>query len=373
MISYIINNSEHKINFCQSNKFQIISKSIENIESDKNVLLIYDNKIDSKIIKNILSVLKLSGCKIYSLQIKGDKVNKNEKFLFKVLDFLIKNKFTKKSVIISCGGGVVGDVAALASSLYLRGTIYYSIPSTMTAIVDSSVGGKTGINYKGIINSLGTFYHPKNIFILEDIISSIPQREYLAGFAEVIKCGLIDNQKILNFLEKEKKFILKRDFKKIEKVCEMSLKTKIKFFKDDVYENNNRLMLNFGHTFAHAIEMAIENKLKKDIIRHGEAVSLGILCEIYFANKKKNKLFKLSKNFFELFSLPTFLNLDNLNLDQSELMDEIYKYIFFDKKKISQYPRFISLKKIGKPKIAEIKDFDFINDTLLKVLLKSDK
>ena len=165
MISYIINNSEHKINFCQSNKFQIISESIENIESDKNVLLIYDNKIDSKIIKNILSVLKLSGCKIYSLQIKGDKVNKNEKFLFKVLDFLIKNKFTKKSVIISCGGGVVGDVAALASSLYLRGTIYYSIPSTKTAIIDSSVVVKNVINNKGIINSIGTFYHQKNIII----------------------------------------------------------------------------------------------------------------------------------------------------------------------------------------------------------------
>ena len=79
-------------------------------------------------------------------------------------------------MILSCRGGVVGDVAALASSLYLRGTIYYSIPSTMTAIVDSSIGGKTGINYKDIINSLGTYYHPRNVFILEDIISTIPQK-----------------------------------------------------------------------------------------------------------------------------------------------------------------------------------------------------
>ena len=369
MISYSINNRLHSVTFCKAKNLHNISQSIESIKSDKNVLLIYDDKIDKKIVKSIFSELKLSGCKIFSLQIKGDKFNKNEKFLFKILDYLIQNKFTKKSVILSCGGGVVGDVAALASSLYLRGTIYYSIPSTMTAIVDSSIGGKTGINYKGIINSLGTYYHPTNVFILEDIISTIPQREYLAGFAEVIKCGLIDNKKILNYLENEKNLIINRDFKKVEKVCEMTLKTKIKFFKDDVYENNNRLMLNFGHTFAHAIEMAIENKLKKDIIRHGEAVALGILCEIYFANKSKNSLFNLSKNFFEKFNLPTYLNLKNLNLNKAKLMDEIYKNIFLDKKKIGHYPRFISLKKLGKPKIDEIKDFDFINDTLMKVLL----
>ena len=131
---------------------------------------------------------------------------------------MIKHKFTKKSVIFSCGGGVVGDVAALlASSLYLRGTIYFSIPSTMTAVVDSAIGGKTGINYKGIINSLGTYYHPKNVFILEDIISSIPQREYLAGFAEIIKCGLIDNKNILNYLDNEKDPIIKRNFKMLKK------------------------------------------------------------------------------------------------------------------------------------------------------------
>ena len=204
MINYTINNTEHKVTFCRSNIYKSISSSIELVKSDKNILLIYDDKIEKNILKNIFHELKLSGCKIYSLKVKGDKFNKNEKYLFKILDFLIQNKFTKKSVIISCGGGVVGDVAALASSLYLRGTIYFSIPSTMTAIVDSAIGGKTGINYKGIINSIGTYYHPKNVFILEDIISSIPNREYISGFSEIIKCGLIDNKKILHYLEKIK-------------------------------------------------------------------------------------------------------------------------------------------------------------------------
>ena len=88
------------------------------------------------------------------LRVSGSKINKNKKFLFKIIDKLIEKKFTKKSVLLSCGGGVVGDVSALASSLYLRGMIYYHIPTTMTAIVDSCLGGKTGINYKNIINSI---------------------------------------------------------------------------------------------------------------------------------------------------------------------------------------------------------------------------
>ncbi len=368
MINYSINNIDHKVTFCKSNSLKSILKSIELVESDKNILLIYDDKIPKKIFESIYYELKLSGCKVFTLKIKGNKFNKNEKYLFKIIDFLIKNKFTKKSIIFSCGGGVVGDVSALASSLYLRGTIYFSIPSTMTAIVDSAIGGKTGINYKGIINSLGTYYHPRDVFILEDIISSIPEREYTAGFAEIIKCGLIDNNKILNYLESKKQSIIQRDFLSVSKICELTLKSKIKFFKKDIFESNSRLMLNFGHTFAHAIEMSIENEIKKDFIRHGEAVALGILCEIYYANKGKNNIFKYSKKMFEHFNLPSFLNLNELKLNKAKLINNIYKNIFLDKKKISQYPRFISLKKQGKPRIEEIKDFDFINDTLLNVL-----
>ncbi len=369
MIRYKINNIEHSVNFCKFENLGPLSNSLEKINSDKNVLLIYDNKIDNKILKNIFYELKLSGCKVFSLKSTGDKINKNEKFLFQILNFLIKNKFTKKSVVISFGGGVIGDVAALASSLYLRGTIYFSIPSTMTAIVDSCVGGKTGINYKGIINSIGTYYHPKKVFILEEVITSLPQREFIAGLAEVIKCGLIDNKKILIFLKKNKNSILNRSYNHISKLCEMTINSKIKFFRSDVYENNNRLSLNFGHTFAHAIEMALENELKKDYIRHGEAVALGILCEIYYSNKKKSKLFNFAESLFALYGLPTSLKIKNLNINNIKLVENIYKNIFLDKKKINQYPRYISLKNQGKPVINEIKDFDFINDTILKVLL----
>ena len=368
-LTYKINNSEHYVNFCKANNISIISKSLDKIESDKNVLFIYDNNVDKNLVYQIYEELKLSGCNIHNLKCEGKKTNKNEKLLFQIIDLLLKKKFTKRSIIISFGGGVIGDVSALASSLYLRGLYYYCIPSTMTAIVDSSIGGKTAINYRGVINSMGTYYHPKNVFILEQVISRLPKREFNAGIAEIIKCGLIDKNGILKFLEKNKKGIIERNSSIIFKICHLTLKTKIKFFLNDIYEKDERLNLNFGHTFAHAIEMSIENSLRKDYIRHGEAVGLGLLSELFYANKKKNALFKSVFKLLESFNLPTSLNTKKIPLNSVKLQNDIYKNIFLDKKKIDKYPRYVSVTKEGKSKIKEIKDFDLINDTILKVLI----
>ena len=204
-IKYKLEKEDHYVTFCRTNSLEKISNFFEKINSDKNALLLYDKNISKEIINKIYNELKISGCNIILKECKGDKVNKNKKFLFELIDTLLKNKFTKRSVVISCGGGVVGDVSALASSLYLRGLYYFNIPTTITAIIDSSIGGKTAINYKGVTNSVGTYYHPKNVFILEEILKTLPEREFISGVAEIIKCGLIDNIKIIKFLIKIKK------------------------------------------------------------------------------------------------------------------------------------------------------------------------
>ena len=160
-------------------------------------------------------------------------------------------------MIISCGGGVVGDVAGLASSLYLRGLTHFHIPTTMTAIIDSCIGGKTGINYNNIINSIGTYYHAKKVYISKNILYHLPEREYIAGIPEILKCGLINNIKIIKLLE-NKELVISRKFNYLSEIIKLSLATKIKFFKNDVFERGERLNLNFGHTFAHAIEMAFD-------------------------------------------------------------------------------------------------------------------
>jgi len=207
-IYYTVENEVNKVTYSKNIDLKLI-KDISLLKSDQKILFIYDKNISKKFINNLKNQLKLTGNIIFFKEIEGKKNNKSLKNLLNLFNILIKNKFTKNSIIISCGGGVVGDMCGLLSSLYLRGTIYFHIPTTMTAIVDSCIGGKTGVNYRGIINSMGNYYHPKRVYISEKLINDIPDREYYAGFAEIIKCGLIGNVKILNYLKKDN-FLFKR-------------------------------------------------------------------------------------------------------------------------------------------------------------------
>ncbi len=347
--------------------FDNLLKDLKNLNSDKKVLFIYDKKIDEKIIKNFALNLKTSGCSVFFLELTGSKINKSEKTLFKILDFLIQKKFTKNSVILSCSGGVIGDIASLASSLYLRGLIYLHIPTTITSIIDSCIGGKAGINYKGLINSLGTYYHPKVVYISEEILKKIPSREYYSGIPEIIKYGLIKKNSIFKNLIKAKDLIDKRNFNFLSKLINDSLKTKIFFFSKDVYEKDKRLSLNFGHTFAHAIEMGTQKIFKKEIFRHGEAVGLGMLCELYYAYKGNSKILIETEKLLKKYNLPTRI-LNNKDKNFPKIHNEIYNFIFVDKKKIGKFPRYISLTKKGYPKIKVIDDFNLLNETISKFL-----
>ena len=367
-LEYSINKNKHSILFCKDDNIKKMSQVLANFETDKNVLFLFDSKIDKKIVEKIFNELKLSGCNIIKIECVSEKLNKNEKLLFKILDILLANNFTKKSIVISFGGGVLGDVSALASSLYLRGLNYICIPTTMTSIVDSSIGGKTAINYKGIINSVGTYYHPKIVFILEHVLKNLPEREFLAGIPEIIKCGIIGNKTILSLLKKKHHQIVSRNTNILFKLCYLSLKTKIKFFLDDIFEKNRRLSLNFGHTFAHAIEMAIELKTKKDFIRHGEAVGIGMLCEVFYEKKKRDKIFNTIEDLLKKYNLPTKVLLKRVPLSREKLHNSIYKNIFLDKKRVGKNPRYISIKKLYHPQIKEIKDFNFLNETILETI-----
>ena len=222
------------------------------------------------------------------------------------------------------------------------------------------------INYRNIINSIGNYYHPRNVFISKNIINLIPKREYNAGFAEVIKSGFIQKNSILNLLKLNKKKLLNRNFKNITKIIKTTLNTKINFFKNDIYENSKRLYLNFGHTFAHAIEMSLK-KDGNEIIRHGEAVGIGMLCEIYYSSGKNENFFKL-QNLLISYNLPININ-KFINLKKKQIIKKkIFKNIFLDKKRINKYPRCIKLEKIGKTKIIELRNNDKIFETINNVI-----
>ena len=367
-LDYKLNNVTHSI-FCLNNNVSQISKDIERMKSDKKILFLFDKNISKEIVKKILLELKNSGCKVYQIKFLGSKKNKNLKAVLKIIDFLISKGFTKKSIVMSFGGGVLGDLSALAASLYMRGLIYLHIPTTITSMVDSCIGGKTAINYQEIINSIGTYYHPHKVYLLDDIIRNLPDREFYSGLPEVLKCGLIKDRSILNLLKKESKKIFFKDPNITRILCLKSLKTKIFFFKDDIYEQNKRLMLNFGHTFAHAIEMAVAKNLenKTEILRHGEAVGIGMLCEIQYANKlNASSIYNKTKQILNLYNLPTDLKF--LKFNKSKLQNDIFKFIFLDKKRINRFPRYIHLKYYGKPKISEMNNFDLINHVINKIL-----
>tara|TARA_Y100000591_G_C21849846_1_gene710998 strand:+ start:3732 stop:4862 length:1131 start_codon:yes stop_codon:yes gene_type:complete len=367
-LTYNIQNENFFIHI--NNKIEnTILKEIESINSDNKIFFVYDSHINPKIIKNLTKFLRKTGNIIITKRLKGNKSNKNRKQLFEIIDNLIKEKFTKKSILLSMGGGVVGDLSALAASLYLRGLIYFHVPTTMTSIIDSCIGGKTGINYNNVINSIGNYYHAKSVFIDFNIIKDLPEREYNAGISEILKCCIINKGLDMNFLKKNKKLIFEKNMSFIKKLIFFALKTKIKYFKNDVFEKNKRLNLNFGHTFAHAIEMSM-TKNKKEIFRHGEAVGLGMLCELRVANKYK--LYKNLSIILKELNLPIQIKVNSIE-EKTLLQNKIYKNVFLDKKRINKNPRYIHINNIGNCSIKELTNYHKINDVIFDLIKVVEK
>ena len=369
-IVYKINDNFHDIIYTR-NILKSLDRRINELNSDKKIVFIYDENISHHIIDDISLGLKLTGCKILSKKIKSLKKNKNIQNVLDLIKLFSNLSLTKKSIVIVCGGGVIGDLVALASCLYKRGLIYINIPSSMTALVDSCVGGKTGVNFQNQINLIGTYFHPRTVMIYEKIINTIPDRDYISGLAEVVKSFIL-SKKNLNFFISKNKNILKREPKIVKTLILESLKIKVNYFIKDIYENNERLLLNFGHTFGHAYEMASDEMVKKDYFRHGEAVSLGIISEIVMSYLETNSKFKkklilknlseISKILLEL-NLPVKLKIPS-KVNKIKFKKKIYYYIFKDKKKISEKPRYINFLKPNKLSIKEVQNFDNINKVI---------
>ena len=242
------------------------------IRGHKKLLLISDTGVPEDIIKKITEITKNHSKVFVIILDQGEKAKSLSNYQ-SIINFLIDNKFDRSDGIIAVGGGVIGDISGFVSSTYLRGISYIQIPTTLLAQVDSSVGGKTAINIPAGKNLIGAFYNPKGVIIDTNVLHTLSSRELNAGLAEVIKYGLIQNKYLLSLLEKNVMAILNRNHKIIEEVIFESIKTKAKIVTKDEKETGIRALLNFGHTFGHAIEA--HGKYKK--ILHGEAVAKGML------------------------------------------------------------------------------------------------
>jgi 3-dehydroquinate synthase len=191
-------------------------------------------------------------------------------------------KADRKSMVIAVGGGVVGDLAGFIAATYARGLTFVQIPTTLLAQVDSSVGGKVGINLPAAKNIVGAFWQPAGVLIDLDCLRTLPQREYVSGLAEVVKYGVSLDQDFFDFLEKNKAGLLARDPQVLEHVVARSCQLKASIVEQDEREQTGRrAVLNYGHTFCHAIETTTGY----DRFLHGEAVAIGMVCAAGLAQR----------------------------------------------------------------------------------------
>ena len=336
----------------------------------RKVILIHDNffslnkKNNEQFISFVETIKKLSET-INLISIPGGDKSKNVSQLEYILEEALSFKIDRNSLIIAFGGGVIGDIAGFAASILLRGIDFVQIPTTLLAQVDSSVGGKTGINSSKGKNLIGSFHQPIAVIADIDILKTLPKREFLAGLVEVIKYGLIYDIKFFDSLENNYKDILNYDQLKLNKVISRSCEIKSLIIKNDEKENGKRAILNLGHTFGHAIESF--GKYDGTII-HGEAISIGICLAFKLSTKLGYcNQFETKRvvSFFKKLSLPTSLQeVQNLSITTLEMLKK-FKY---DKKNKNNHLTFILNEEIGKSFIKNNMDeeilTEFLNDEI---------
>ena len=343
-----------------SNINSIIKKNKINL---KKCLLVVDQKIPKKLITKIKKSLNKK--EIYFHYVLANEKNKNQKTTNNILEILLNKNFTRHDCLITIGGGIIGDIGGFAASLFKRGLQFVNIPTTLLSQVDSSIGGKTGINTRYGKNLIGSFYQPK--LVISDIIflKSLPKREIICGYGEILKHSLIANKNFYEYLSKNIENILNLKSPYIVKAICKSCEIKKKIVEKDEKEKNLRKVLNFGHTFAHAYEatMGFSSRLN-----HGEAVILGIISALKFSYK--NKILK-NKEYISVVKHITKSNLPS-NIQKYFSAKDINKIISFmikDKKNNSEKINLILLKKIGKPIINKVYNKNYLKMFITKELI----
>jgi len=244
--------------------------------------IITDTNVEKLYAKDFLRNFVMNRLDTYLLRFNAGEQQKNRQTKAYLEDELIDFNFTRDSVVIALGGGVVGDIAGFVAATFNRGIPYVQVPTTLLAMVDSSIGGKVAIDHPLGKNLVGAFHQPKKVFIDLDILKTLPKREILNGLAEIIKHAVIADKEFFGFLDKNMEKILSADSKLMEKTIKRACEIKARVVEADEKESGLRKILNFGHTIGHAVEA-----LTNFQISHGEAVSIGMVKEAQLAKELK--------------------------------------------------------------------------------------
>ncbi len=286
--------------------------------------------------------------------------------LKKAHDWLLENNVHRDSVVMAVGGGVIGDLAGFAASTVLRGVPYVQVPTSLLAQVDSSVGGKTGINTRYGKNLVGSFYQPVAVIADIDTLKTLPKRELLAGYAEVVKYGLIDDLPFFEWLEKNAKDVLSLDKAAISYAIEASCKAKAAIVEADEREGGKRALLNLGHTFGHALEAAAGYD---GSLLHGEGVAIGTMMayelSLRLGHSTQSDVDRV-RSHFKSVGLPVGMGALNATID--ELLASMSR----DKKAVDSKMVFIVPSGIGKSFISKDVPRDIVVEVLQSFIEKDN-
>jgi len=324
-------------------------KMLQEKTKDNRVMIIIDNFFSKSILNLLVENLSQKGFETYVHLFEAGKQNKNFNEAIKIYKKLEENNFARDSTIIAVGGGVIGDLAGFVASTYLRGINLIHIPTTLTAMIDSSLGGKVALNFQLTVNAIGNYYHPVFNLIDTQFIETLPDRDYNAGIAEIIKCAIISDKKLYNFLSKYHEEILNRNEDSLLMAMYGAIEIKLFHVTDDVTEQRKRLKLNYGHTLGHAIETC--TGIFEEIYRHGEGVAMGMVGAAYIARdyfSSDDGIINAHEEILKNYNLPICVDSKEIGFDKKKLISECLKIILKDKKRKEHKLRFILPLEIGK-------------------------
>jgi 3-dehydroquinate synthase len=327
---------------------------------DAHAVIITDSNVDGLYSEPVGDALTEAGAQVDILIVEAGEHSKAPEVATDLWEQLLDQGTDRKSVVIALGGGVIGDLAGFVAATYGRGLRFVQVPTTLLAQVDSSVGGKVGINLPGGKNLVGAFWQPRGVLIDVGVLSTLSEREFRAGMAEVVKYGVIQDADFFAYLEKNAEAINKRDPATLTCVVKRCCRLKADVVeKDEREETGLRSILNYGHTFCHAFEAGTGY----DELLHGEGVAIGMMCAARLAERlgRVDAAFvERQRKLLEAFGL----SLDVPDIDDDELIELMYR----DKKVERGKLRFVLPTRLGHVELVP----DVSNDDVLASLAESD-
>jgi 3-dehydroquinate synthase len=299
--------------------------------ADSNVAKLYAGRVGAS--------LKVAGFDAVVIEIPAGEASKSLEMLATLYDRMTEAELDRQSVVFALGGGVTGDLSAFAAATYLRGIPVVQIPTTVVAQVDSSMGGKSGVNHRLAKNLIGAFYQPKMILADVESLKTLPEREFREGLAEVIKYGAIMDEPMIGDLERDLDAILRRDVDNLERMVERSLRHKAYVVENDERESGLRKTLNYGHTVGHAIEASAGYGK----YLHGEAVAIGMVAACAMSRKFAGLDVRESDRLVELIrraGLPTSMGTEHRS-------EDFARALRLDKKRLEKQIEFVLIDRLG--------------------------